>query len=73
MIDSEPWANSSTQSMLRLGDPGLALMLPKPESGLRDNMLRAMVVQSRASTAGGMQLLSDSSVGGAGSTELRSS
>ena len=27
---------SSTQSMFRLGSPGLALMLPSPESGLRE-------------------------------------
>jgi hypothetical protein len=45
--------------MLRLGDPGLALMLPKPESGLRDSMLSAMD-QSRASTAAGMHELSAS-------------
>src|SRR6478735_3912314 len=72
MIASAPCASTRIQSMLRLGEPGLALMLPKPESGFRDNMLRAMD-QSRASTAGGMQLLSVSLVGGAGSSELTSS
>src|SRR3954451_12395772 len=71
MIDSAPCANTRIQSMLRLGEPGLALMLPKPESGLRDSMLSA-IDQSRASTAGGMQLLSVSFVGGAGSNELTS-
>src|SRR3954451_13641711 len=71
MIESAPCARTRIQSMLRLGDPGLALMLPKPESGLRDSMLRA-IYQSRASTAGGMQLLSVSFVGGAGSNDLRS-
>ena len=58
--------------MLRLGEPGLALMLPKPESGLRESMLSAMD-QSRASTAAGMHELSASWVGGAGTSELRSS
>src|SRR4051795_2162788 len=72
MIARAPCARTRIQSMLRLGEPGLALMLPKPESGLRDSMLSA-IDQSRASTAGGMQLLSVSFVGGAGSNELRSS
>src|SRR6185295_14705679 len=72
MIARAPCVSTRIQSMLRLGEPGLALMLPKPESGLRDNMLRAMD-QSRASTADGMQLLSVSCVGGAGLSALTSS
>ena len=52
-------SSSSTQSMLRLGEPGLALMLPRPESGLRESMLSAMD-QSRASTAAGRHELSAS-------------
>ena len=37
MIDSSALGErASTQSMLRLGEPGLALMLPSPESGLRE-------------------------------------
>ena len=59
--------------MLRLGEPGLALMLPKPESGLRDSMLRAMGQSRAPSTAAGMHELSANCVGGAGTRELRSS
>ena len=33
MTVSADWARSSTQSMLRLGSPGLERMLPSPESG----------------------------------------
>src|SRR3954454_16780133 len=72
MIARAPCASTRIQSMLRLGEPGLALMLPKPESGLRDSMFRA-IDQSRASTAGGIEMLSGSFVGGGRSNELRSS
>ena len=42
-------ADISTQSMLRLGSPGLAPMFPSPESGLRDRNEVAMTATRRPS------------------------
>ena len=56
-------ADISTQSMLRLGSPGLAPMFPSPESGLRDRNEVAMGVYSTPVVAPNRplkQLVSDS-------------
>src|SRR5262245_51699781 len=39
---SVDWASRRTQSMLRLGSPGLDRMLPSPESGFRCSICRVI-------------------------------
>src|SRR5262245_65017167 len=45
---SVDWASRRTQSMLRLGSPGLDRMLPSPESGLRWSICSVMASVHRA-------------------------
>src|SRR6187431_995834 len=46
------WLDIRTQSMLRLGSPGLALMFPRPESGFRDRKEVATVASTRSPSFG---------------------
>ena len=43
MVVSANWTVINTQSMFRLGSAGLARMLPRPESGLRERNEVAIV------------------------------
>ena len=54
---SADWASSSTQSMLRLGSPGLDRMLPKPGVGLAlEHLQSAMALVDRAGALAGCVL-----------------